>query len=125
MGAILRFFGRHAANADLSAPRVLQHPPHRARVVETGAHVGIAQIRMRIDLQHRQAGILRRHRGDDGRRDRMLTAEDDRKFVVLENGGGDTANFRHDIGHVVERQFHFGECVNPDGMDVGVRFLVP
>ena len=47
--------------------RVLEHAPHRAGVVVRRAHERVAQVGVRVDLQHRQARMLRRHRGDDRR----------------------------------------------------------
>ena len=94
-------------------------------MVEPGAHVGVAQIGVRIDLQHREARMLGRHRRDHGRRDGVLAAEDDRKFVVRDQGGRHAPNLAHQIAHVVERQLHFRQRVDADAVDVGVHLLVP
>ena len=55
----------------------------------------------------------------------MLAAEHDRKLLIVEDGGDDPANLRHDVAHVVVRKLHFGQGVDADRVDVGAGFLVP
>ena len=60
--------------------RVLEHAAHGARVVVRRPHEGIAQIGVRVDLEHRQPRVPRRQRRHDRRRDRVLAAEHERKL---------------------------------------------
>ena len=61
---------------------------HRAGVVVPGPHVAVAQIGVGVDLQHAQAGILRRGRRHQRRRDRVLPAKRHQELVALEDLGG-------------------------------------
>ena len=121
----VRFVRGHAADADLRQPGVVQAPAHRAGVIVGGAHVGVAQIGVRVDLQHRQSRIPGRSRGDERRRDRVLAAKRHEELVVREDLAGQPLNLLHDRRQLAERKLHLGQREQADRVDVHAEFLVP
>ena len=119
------FLGRHAADADLRQPRVVEAAAHRAGMVVRRAHVAVAQIGVRVDLQHRQPRIPRRRRGDQRRRDRVLAAERDEELVAREDLGGQPLDLLHHRRQLAERELHLRQREQADRMDVGAELLVP
>ena len=89
------------------------------------AHVGLAQIGVRVDLQHRQPRVLRRHRGDERAGNRVFAAERQQKLVARHDLRRDAPDGLHDIVHRREREIHLRHREDADGVDVGFRFLVP
>ena len=89
------------------------------------AHVAVAQVGVRVDLQHRQTAMMRRGGGNERRRDRVLAAQRHQELVAAEDFMRDAPNLLDDLPHFAERQLHLGEREDADAVDVGAELLVP
>ena len=99
---------------------------HRAGVVVRRAHERVAQVGVRVDLQHRQPGMLRGDRRDHRRRDRVLAAEDRPETCRASTISAATRRIsRIDLVHRRERKLHLRQREDADAVDVGLRLLVP
>ena len=89
------------------------------------AHVAVAQICVRVDLQDRQPSELRRGGGHERRRDRMFPAERHEKLPARQDLAGDAPNLVHERPHFSEGQFHRRQREDADIVHVGADLFIP